>query len=95
MAAASDVVECVAGSIPRQTQRLLLKLAEASEELSAEAFLRHASAVVSVALQCGNADIAARGTQSLRMRQAMLALRTVALYGGWHHRGASRSHAAS
>ena len=58
------------GAKGKQAQKLLLKLADASEELSAEAFLRHASAVVSVALQCGNADIAARGTQSLRMRQA-------------------------
>ena len=48
----------------------MLKLADASEELSAQAFLLHASAALSVALQCGNADIAARGTQSLRVRQA-------------------------
>jgi hypothetical protein len=58
------------GAKGKQAQKLLLKLADASEELSAEAFLRHASAVLSVALQCGNADIAARGTQSLRMQQA-------------------------
>lgn len=40
------------GAKGKQAQKLLLKLADASEELSAEAFLRHASAVVSVALQC-------------------------------------------
>jgi len=37
--------------------------------LSAAACLLHASAALSVALQCGSADIAARGTQALRMRQ--------------------------
>ena len=58
------------GAKGKQAQRLLLKLADASEELSAQAFLLHASAALSVALQCGNADIAARGTQSLRMHQA-------------------------
>jgi len=58
------------GARGKQAQQLLLKLADASEELSAAAFLLHASAALSVALQCGNANIAARGTQSLRMRQA-------------------------
>ena len=58
------------GARGKPAQRLLLKLADASEELSAQAFLLHASAALSVALQCGNADIAAHGTQALRMRQA-------------------------
>jgi len=40
------------------------------EELSAEAFMRHASAVLSVALQCGNVDIATKGAQALRLQQA-------------------------
>lgn len=57
------------GAKGKQARKLLLKLADASEELSAAAFLRHASAVLSVALQCGNADIAARGTQALRVHQ--------------------------
>jgi hypothetical protein len=58
------------GARGKQAQRLLLKLADASDELSAQAFMLHASAALSVALQCGNADIASRGTQSLRMHQA-------------------------
>jgi hypothetical protein len=57
------------GAKGKQAQRLLFRLVDASEELSAQALLLHASAALSVALQCGNADIAARGTQSLRMRQ--------------------------
>jgi len=44
--------------------RLLLKLADALEELSAAVFLLHASPALSVALQCGNVDIAARGSQA-------------------------------
>jgi hypothetical protein len=48
------------GAHGKEARKLLLKLADASEELSAEAFLRHASAALSVALQCGNADIAAK-----------------------------------
>ena len=47
----------------KPAQRLLLKLADASEELPAQAFLLQASAALSVALQCGNADIAARVLQ--------------------------------
>jgi len=58
------------GAKGKPAQRLLLKLPDASEELSAQAFLLHASAALSVALQCGNADIATRGTQALRTRQA-------------------------
>jgi hypothetical protein len=57
------------GAKGKQAQKLLLKLADASEELSAAAFLRHASASLSVALQCGNADIAAKGAQALRVHQ--------------------------
>jgi len=57
------------GAKGKQARKLLLKLANASEELSAAAFLQHASAALSVALQCGNADIAARGVQSMRMHQ--------------------------
>jgi len=49
------------GAKGKPAQRLLLRLADASEELSAAAFLLHASAALSVALQCGNADIAAWG----------------------------------
>jgi hypothetical protein len=55
------------GAKGKQAQKLL---ADASEELSAQTFLLHASAALSVALQCGNADIASRSTQSLRMHQA-------------------------
>jgi len=47
------------GARGKPAQKLLLKLADASEELSAAAFLLHASAALSVALQCGNANIAA------------------------------------
>jgi len=57
------------GAKGKQAGKLLLKLANASEELSAAAFLQHASAALSVALQCGNADIAARGVQSMRVHQ--------------------------
>jgi len=60
------------GSKGKEAHGLLLKLAESSHELSATAFMRHASAAISFALQCGNADIAARGTQSLRTHQATL-----------------------
>jgi len=52
------------GAKGKPAQRLLLKLADESEELSAQTFLLLASAALSVALQCGNADIAARGTQA-------------------------------
>jgi len=45
------------GAKGKQARKLLLTLANASEELSAAAFLQHASAALSVALQCGNADI--------------------------------------
>jgi hypothetical protein len=37
--------------------------------VSAAQFLLHASAALSVSLQCGNADIAARGVQDLRVHQ--------------------------
>ncbi len=57
------------GAKGKEARKLLLKLADASEELTAAAFLRHASAALSVALQCGNADIAARGVQSMRVHQ--------------------------
>jgi len=58
------------GAKGKPAKRLLLRLADASSELSAQAFLLHASAALSVALQCGNADITARGTQSLWEREA-------------------------
>jgi len=54
------------GATGKEAQKLLHKLADASETLSAQAFLTHASAVMSVSLQCGNADIASLGTQHLR-----------------------------
>lgn len=57
------------GAKGKEARKLLLKLADASEELTAAAFLRHASSALSVALQCGNADIAARGVQSMRVHQ--------------------------
>jgi hypothetical protein len=57
---------------------------------SAEAFLRHASAVLSVALQCGNADIAAKGVQSLRLQQAATAAAPIASAAGGTSRRASR-----
>ena len=71
-------------------QRLLLKPADASEELSAQAALLHASAALSAALQCGNADIAARGSQLLRMRQAASALLHACRSA--RHESASRRH---
>ena len=57
------------GALHQEAKALLAKLADESQEVSAEAFLAHAQACMSVALQCGNADIAARGTQQLRVRQ--------------------------
>ena len=78
------------GAKGKEAQKLLLKLADASDELSASGFLRHASAALSVALQCGNADISARGTQSLRVHQAAAAERT-----GGHGGGGITSSAAS
>jgi hypothetical protein len=56
------------GAMGKQAQKLLLKLADALEELSAEAFLRHASAVVSVALQCAEGQLGARGCLHLRQK---------------------------
>jgi hypothetical protein len=57
------------GAKGREARKLLLKLAEQADEVSAAQFLLHASAALSVALQSGNADIAARGAQDLRVHQ--------------------------
>ena len=72
------------GARGKQATRLLLQLADASEELSAAAFIRHASAALSVALQCGNADVAAKGVQAMRVQQA------AAQAGGLGHSGSTQ-----
>ena len=56
------------GAKGNEAFKLLLRLAnqyQSSDAASAEALLRYASAALSVALQCGNADIASRGVQAL------------------------------
>ena len=52
--------------------RFLTRLAGMSDDITADAFLRHASAALSVALQSGNSDVASRGTQAQRCQQLQL-----------------------
>jgi len=58
----------------KPAQRLLLMPADTSEELSAQAFPLHASAALCVALQRGNADLAACGSQALRIAPVKILL---------------------
>lgn len=57
------------GSLGSEARRLLNTLASKSDEVSAQAFLQHAAASLSVALQASNAAIAFAGLQRLRTEQ--------------------------
>ena len=57
------------GGIGKEGRKLLLRLADQAEETTAQRALAQISDTLSVALQRGNAEIAAKGTQRLRVQQ--------------------------
>ena len=60
------------GALGKEATRLLNHLAGKSDSIAADSFLRHTRAAISVALQCGNSDVASRGTQAQRCQQLQL-----------------------
>ena len=57
------------GALGRSARKLLHTLASKADEVSAAAFLQHACASLSVALQAANAAITVGGLQRLRLEQ--------------------------
>lgn len=61
------------GALGKEAIQLLNHLAGKSDEITADSFLSHNRACINVALQCGNSEVASRGTQAQRCQQLRFA----------------------